>query len=52
MTFKRKIWDFYGILIDITPNILSFPKKLSINGSNWKKVKSKDDFLREFLKQY
>jgi len=24
----------------------------TINGSNWKKVKDKDDFLREFLKQY
>jgi hypothetical protein len=24
----------------------------TINGSNWKKVKSKDDFLRDFLKQY
>jgi hypothetical protein len=24
----------------------------TINGSNWKKVKDKDEFLREFLKQY
>ena len=24
----------------------------TINGSNWKKVKDKDDFLREFLRQY
>lgn len=24
----------------------------TINGSNWKKVKGKDDFLRDFLKQY
>jgi hypothetical protein len=24
----------------------------TINGSNWKKVQSKDDFLRDFLKQY